>query len=191
MFLTHTDQAHQRTGSLEHRFGGTNSAIGSSVHVYEVSIISRGEEDPHTMSLLYRYSSSFLDYALGEMLHSPLSPLYLFSKVGSLSYPFKFQVPTQDGLGRHPVPVLCLYLSFCLHIVDVPSGPANHVYLLLQKSWVIVPPELGYPDNDYNKSGPRPTTFSGQRALDFVLKNQGLIDKTLLFDIELLKIMPN
>lgn len=55
---------------------------------------------------------------------------------------------------------------------------------------IIVPPELGYPDNDYNKKGPRPTTFSGQRALDFVLRNQGLIDKTLLFDIELLKILP-
>ncbi|MQL96411.1 hypothetical protein Taro_029089, partial [Colocasia esculenta] len=56
---------------------------------------------------------------------------------------------------------------------------------------IIVPPELGYPDNDFNKLGPRPATFSGQRALDFVLKNQGLIDKTLLFDIELLKIIPN
>ncbi|XP_004491988.1 peptidyl-prolyl cis-trans isomerase FKBP19, chloroplastic [Cicer arietinum] len=56
---------------------------------------------------------------------------------------------------------------------------------------IIVPPELGYPENDYNKSGPRPTTFSGQRALDFVLRNQGLIDKTLLFDIELMKIIPN
>ncbi|XP_063939524.1 peptidyl-prolyl cis-trans isomerase FKBP19, chloroplastic isoform X2 [Daucus carota subsp. sativus] len=53
---------------------------------------------------------------------------------------------------------------------------------------IIVPPELGYPENDYNKSGPRPTTFSGQRALDFVLRNQGLIDKTLLFDIELIKV---
>lgn len=55
---------------------------------------------------------------------------------------------------------------------------------------IIVPPELGYPENDFNKSGPRPTTFSGQRALDFVLRNQGLIDKTLLFDIELLKVIP-
>lgn len=81
-----------------------------------------------------------------------------------------------------------------------------------------MPPELGYPENDFNKRGPRPTTFSvmlesslcnshvqlhilslrnntdvsqGQRALDFVLRNQGLIDKTLLFDIELLKIIPN
>ncbi|KVH95725.1 Peptidyl-prolyl cis-trans isomerase, FKBP-type [Cynara cardunculus var. scolymus] len=56
---------------------------------------------------------------------------------------------------------------------------------------IIVPPDLGYPENDYNKSGPKPTTFSGQRALDFVLKNQGLIDKTLLFDIELINIIPN
>ncbi|KAK3228904.1 hypothetical protein Dsin_000785 [Dipteronia sinensis] len=56
---------------------------------------------------------------------------------------------------------------------------------------IIVPPELGYPENDYNKSGPKPTTFSGQRALDFVLRNQGLIDKTLLFDIELVKIVPS
>ncbi|XP_022980883.1 peptidyl-prolyl cis-trans isomerase FKBP19, chloroplastic-like [Cucurbita maxima] len=56
---------------------------------------------------------------------------------------------------------------------------------------IVVPPELGYPENDFNKKGPRPTTFSGQRALDFVLRNQGLIDKTLLFDIELLKVIPN
>ncbi|KAH7365032.1 hypothetical protein KP509_18G005600 [Ceratopteris richardii] len=55
---------------------------------------------------------------------------------------------------------------------------------------IIVPPDLGYPDNDFNKKGPRPTTFSGQRALAFVLQNQSLIDKTLLFDIELLKISP-
>ncbi|XP_078160147.1 FKBP-like peptidyl-prolyl cis-trans isomerase family protein isoform X2 [Carex rostrata] len=55
---------------------------------------------------------------------------------------------------------------------------------------IIVPPELGYPDTDFSKLGPRPTTFSGQRALAFVLDNQGLIDKTLLFDIELLKVIP-
>ena len=29
----------------------------------------------------------------------------------------------------------------------------------------------------------------GQRALDFVLKNQGLIDKTLLFDVELVRVV--
>lgn len=53
---------------------------------------------------------------------------------------------------------------------------------------IIVPPELGYPNNDMNRAGPKPTTFSGQRALDFVLRNQGLIDKTLLFDIELMRV---
>lgn len=54
---------------------------------------------------------------------------------------------------------------------------------------IIVPSDLGYPNNDYNAKGPKPATFSGQRALDFVLRNQGLIDKTLLFDIELLKVL--
>lgn len=29
----------------------------------------------------------------------------------------------------------------------------------------------------------------GKRTLDFVLKNQGFVDKTLLFDIELMKIV--
>jgi hypothetical protein len=96
--------------------------------------------------------------------------------------------------------------------------------------------ELGYPDNNYRKQGPKPTTFSvrcagfvhraassheqgaynnvtaaiigallvadgwsaflcylpawlqGERALGFVLENQGMIDKTLLFDIELERI---
>ncbi|KAM3392905.1 hypothetical protein ACQJBY_013845 [Aegilops geniculata] len=56
---------------------------------------------------------------------------------------------------------------------------------------IIVSPDIGYPDNDLNKLGPKPTTFSGQRALDFVLRNQGLIDKTLLFDIELIRIIPS
>lgn len=54
---------------------------------------------------------------------------------------------------------------------------------------VIVPVEMGYPNNDFNKAGPAPTTFSGKRALDFVLKNEGFIDKTLLFDIELIKVL--
>ncbi|GAB5366025.1 hypothetical protein AAMO2058_001108900 [Amorphochlora amoebiformis] len=53
---------------------------------------------------------------------------------------------------------------------------------------IIVPVELGYPDNDMRKKGPKPTTFSGKRALGFVLENQGMIDKTLLFDIELIKV---
>jgi FKBP-type peptidyl-prolyl cis-trans isomerase len=58
---------------------------------------------------------------------------------------------------------------------------------------LIVPVELGYPAGknglpDSRLKGPRPTTFAGQRALDFVLQNQGLIDKTLLFDVELIRV---
>jgi len=54
---------------------------------------------------------------------------------------------------------------------------------------LIVPTDIGYPDNDWRKKGPKPSTFAGKRSLSFVLENQGLVDKTLLFDIELLKIL--
>ena len=55
---------------------------------------------------------------------------------------------------------------------------------------LIVPTNIGYPDNDWRKKGPKPSTFAGKRSLSFVLENQGgLVDKTLLFDIELLKIL--
>jgi len=49
------------------------------------------------------------------------------------------------------------------------------------RSQVVVPAELGYPANDpkHDRVGPKPSTFSGQRALDFVLTNQGLVDKTV------------
>lgn len=58
---------------------------------------------------------------------------------------------------------------------------------------LIVPVELGYPLGknglpDSRLKGPQPTTFAGRRALDFVLQNQGLIDKTLLFDVELVRV---
>ena len=46
---------------------------------------------------------------------------------------------------------------------------------------LVVPPAIGYPDSDptHERVGPRPSTFSGQRALNFVLQNQQLIDKTV------------
>lgn len=55
---------------------------------------------------------------------------------------------------------------------------------------IVVPPELSYPDSDpsHDKVGPKPSTFSGQRALDFVLFNKGLIDKTLLFNVKVQRI---
>mmetsp|Transcript_36395 Transcript_36395/g.93012 ORF Transcript_36395/g.93012 Transcript_36395/m.93012 type:complete len:80 (+) Transcript_36395:727-966(+) len=53
---------------------------------------------------------------------------------------------------------------------------------------IIVPVELGYPNGDMRTTGPKPTSFSGKRALGFVIENKGMIDKTLLFDIELMKV---
>ncbi len=54
----------------------------------------------------------------------------------------------------------------------------------------IIPPELGYPENDMSHDivGPKPSTFSGERALNFVLENRGMMDKTLLINVELRRI---
>ena len=55
---------------------------------------------------------------------------------------------------------------------------------------IVVPPDIGYPQDDpqHDKVGPKPPNFDGQRALNFVLYNQGLIDKTLLFNVKLIRI---
>lgn len=55
---------------------------------------------------------------------------------------------------------------------------------------IVVPPELGYPESDrkHEVIGPKPSTFSGYRTLDFVLSNPGYIDKTLLFTIKLVRV---
>ncbi len=55
---------------------------------------------------------------------------------------------------------------------------------------VIVPyGNLSYPADDleHNRVGPKPTTFSGQRALNFVLENPR-VDRTLLFNVKLIRI---
>lgn len=55
---------------------------------------------------------------------------------------------------------------------------------------IIVPyGNLSYPPEDleHNKVGPKPTTFSGQRALNFVLENPR-VDRTLLFNVKLVRI---
>lgn len=44
-----------------------------------------------------------------------------------------------------------------------------------------IPVELGYDAG--KKLGPRPSTASGTRALDFVMDNTGLMDKTLLINV--------
>ena len=55
---------------------------------------------------------------------------------------------------------------------------------------VLVPyGELGYPADDlpHDRVGPKPTTFSGQRALNFVLENPR-VDRTLLFNVKLVRV---
>ena len=60
--------------------------------------------------------------------------------------------------------------------------------------------ELGYPfigdeqegklvDPGHDKVGPKPHTFSGMRALNFVLENKGdNVDKTLLLNVKLVRV---
>ena len=55
---------------------------------------------------------------------------------------------------------------------------------------VIIPyGPLSYPQGDpgHEKVGPRPSTFSGMRALDFVLDNPRL-DRTLLFNVKVIRV---
>ena len=57
---------------------------------------------------------------------------------------------------------------------------------------VIVPyGELGYPstkvDGTHDKMGPKPSTFSGERALNFVLDNPR-VDRTLLFNVKIVRV---
>lgn len=57
---------------------------------------------------------------------------------------------------------------------------------------VIVPyGELGYPstkeDASHDLVGPKPSTFSGERALNFVLDNPR-VDRTLLFNVKLIRV---
>ena len=60
-----------------------------------------------------------------------------------------------------------------VHQVIIPYGP------------------LSYPSEDedalHDKVGPKPTTFSGMRALNFVLENPR-VDRTLLFNVKLIRV---
>ena len=49
--------------------------------------------------------------------------------------------------------------------------------------------KLSYPDDDLDhvRVGPKPSTFSGQRALNFVLQNPR-VDRTLLFNVKVVRI---
>jgi len=48
---------------------------------------------------------------------------------------------------------------------------------------------LSYPEDDlkHERVGPTPSTFSGQRALNFVLENPRL-DRTLLFNVKVIRV---
>ncbi len=54
---------------------------------------------------------------------------------------------------------------------------------------VVVPYKVSYPADDlkHEKVGPKPSTFSGMRALNFVLENPRL-DRTLLFNVKVVRI---
>ena len=55
---------------------------------------------------------------------------------------------------------------------------------------VVVPyGPLSYPSNDpsHDQVGPKPSTFSGQRALNFVLDNPR-VDRTMLFNVKVIRI---
>lgn len=55
---------------------------------------------------------------------------------------------------------------------------------------VVVPyGSFSYPpdDSSHDRVGPKPTTFSGQRALNFVLDNPR-VDRTLLFNVKIIRI---
>mmetsp|Transcript_7282 Transcript_7282/g.10735 ORF Transcript_7282/g.10735 Transcript_7282/m.10735 type:complete len:254 (-) Transcript_7282:72-833(-) len=55
---------------------------------------------------------------------------------------------------------------------------------------VVVPyGSLSYPESDreHDQMGPKPSTFSGQRALNFVLDNPR-VDRTLLFNLKLVRV---
>lgn len=75
-------------------------------------------------------------------------------------------------------------------------GALDQVVKILKEgtvAQVVIPVELGYPskgDSEHDVVGPKPSTFSGMRALNFVLDNKNLIDKTLLININIKKVTP-
>jgi hypothetical protein len=56
----------------------------------------------------------------------------------------------------------CIFQKFILQLANV-LFIEEHTHFR-----IIVPPDLGYPDNDYNKLGPKPMTFSVKRFTYFL-----------------------
>ncbi len=77
--------------------------------------------------------------------------------------------------------------AFCMHCPELFSHPDRNLSLIQAPAWlqvipafeeavagmkpggirrIVVPPEIGYPDNDFRKQGPVPTTFSVRHSTD-------------------------
>jgi FKBP-type peptidyl-prolyl cis-trans isomerase len=67
-------------------------------------------------------------------------------------------------------------------MVGMSAGAVRQVVVPFQR-------DLSYPldDLDHVRVGPKPSTFSGQRALNFVLENPR-IDRTLLFNVKIIRV---
>jgi FKBP-type peptidyl-prolyl cis-trans isomerase len=68
-----------------------------------------------------------------------------------------------------------------LALIDMQAGAVRQV--------VIPFGPLSYPTDDpsHERVGPKPATFSGQRALNFVIDNPRL-DRTLLFNVKVIRV---
>ena len=89
------------------------------------------------------------------------------------------------GIYKH---VCSRYKKFCSLYA---FAKINSFYTIFYKNIKVLIPygELGYPADDggHEKVGPKPTTFSGLRALNFVLDNPR-VDRTLLFNVKLIRV---
>ena len=84
---------------------------------------------------------------------------------------------------RHRLCAVCRAVLCCIQaMIGMKEGGVRQV--------IIPPGPLSYPENDPDHvMGPTPTTFSGMRALNFVLYNKGgQMDKTLLINVKLLRV---
>jgi len=86
------------------------------------------------------------------------------------------------------------YARFVLGNGEVVAGVEQAVVGMREGALrqIIIPPgPLSYPEDDPNHTrvGPTPSTFSGFRALNFVLFNQGgTMDKTILINVKVVRI---
>ena len=102
---------------------------------------------------------------------SPTPSLSLFPDSGHSSLKVPLGMSTQDSCDRSAIilpspptrespqphvdlqivfPTLHFHIISSPHVLFLPSCPCS----------LVVPPEIGYPGNDFNKVGPRPLTFS-------------------------------